>query len=124
MLIFILGCNSNDSNSVASSTPEPMPEIKSLNIAGFTKVHTMKKDGSTFVMFEPFIPRDDTAMTYAFLEIGEQVFHLKKKPWPQQDIVDVPGGRAIRYKYSSKTLHFMPMKNDDGTIHTVMVTEK
>jgi hypothetical protein len=118
-LLILYSCNQDTTPPVAEATPE----IRSLSITGFTSVNYILKDGFTFVFFEPVIPRDDTAMSYAFLELGEQLFKLKKKPWPVQDLVDVGQGKAIRYKYKSKSLIFIPMKNDDGTIHTVMVKE-
>ena len=131
MLSLLLFYSCNSSQTVNTSTPaaEVMPEIRPLNITGFTSVNYFLKDGFTYVFFEPFIPRDDTAMSYAFLELGEQLFKLKKKPWPLQDMVDIGQGKGkgkgkgIRYKYKSKSLIFIPMKNDDGTIHTVMVKE-
>lgn len=61
--ILLLSCNQPEIKGATPPVVEAPLEIKNINILGFNSVKTTVKDGSTFVFFEPFIPRDDTPMS-------------------------------------------------------------
>lgn len=99
---------------------------ETISILGFKSVTVSFKDGWTILLFDPFIPRDDTAMDYTFYEIAKTLYGLNyKTDLVTRGLKEMPNGvKVLRYQYKSKTLLFLPMKNDDGTIHTTGVREE
>lgn len=115
-LFAFISCNN-------SAPTKPEITINKITLPGYKNVQYSFAGDEAYVMFEPAIAKDDDSMTDAFVAIADKVYSFTGK-LPIQDIVSTPRGNAIRYQYGDKSLLFLPMKNDDGTIHTVIVSKK
>jgi hypothetical protein len=129
-LALLQGCNSSSSNQVSDTDhlPASVGESRKLSIKGFkdvTLTSIKNRPYEQMVTFDPFIPRDDTALTYALLEVGQLGYGLSSQPAPEISIVDTKyNAKGFRIKYPHRALVFVTVKNDDGTIHSAMVLEE